>query len=179
MRVCSELAFVVKVCFFSVPLLLPLPESTFCAWTVTSKRAGFVYGASAEAPSWVHLFSIAIYLIKTTLQPWTQDTETWCFSGVSLFGGTLYPVSLLPFQFLFSLLKGVSVLYGNWADIASMWEIFLSSSKAPEDIIMEVALERGIENGSSCQGYADSSGDRLPFQTHDPPPPTRALFFTK
>lgn len=72
------------------------------------------------------------------------------------------------------------LLYGNRIDIAYVWEIFLSRSKAPEDIIMEVALGRGIEVGSSSQGYADSSGDRLPFQTHDPPlPPTRTLFFTK
>ena len=69
---------------------------------------------------------------------------------------------------------------GNWADIAYMWEIFLSRSKVPEDIIMELALERGIEDGSACQGYADTSGERLPFQTHDPPPPAaRVLFFTK
>lgn len=40
MRACSELAFVVKVCFFPIPLLLP--QSTVCAWTVTSKGAGFV-----------------------------------------------------------------------------------------------------------------------------------------
>lgn len=40
MRACSELAFVVKICFFPIPLLLP--QSTVCAWTVTSKGAGFV-----------------------------------------------------------------------------------------------------------------------------------------
>lgn len=41
-------------------------------------------------------------------------------------------------------------------------------------------MERGLEDGSSSQGSADSSGDRMPFQTHDPPPsPTRALFLPK
>lgn len=33
-----------------------------------------------------------------------------------------------------------------------------------------MALERGIEDGSSFQGYADSDENRMLFQTHDPPP---------
>lgn len=113
--------------------------------------------------------------------------------GTLRFGTSLVSPSLVGFcalylcflshSFLVSAYSPFSrecLLYGKQIDTAYVWEIFLSRSKAPEDIIMEVALGRGIEDGSSCQGYADSSGDRLPFQTHDPPPPpTRTLFFTK
>lgn len=151
-----------------------------------SKGAGFVYGTLAGIPSWVHLFPVVAYLIRATLQSWTLDPRTWCFSHVSFFGETSCPISLLAFQFLFSqrilsLLEGVSVLHSNWADTVHMWKTFVSRLKGLEDIIMEVALERGIKDGSSCQGYADSSGYRLPFQTCDPspPPPTWALFFPK
>ena len=73
-----------------------------------------------------------------------------------------------------------SVLYSNYADAVHIWKIVLSRLKGLKDIIMEVALERGIKDGSSCQSYADGSGDRLPFQACDPPPPpTWALFFPK
>lgn len=41
--------------------------------------------------------------------------------------------------------------------------------KAPEDTFMEIALERVMEDWSSSQGYAESSEDRMLFQTHDPP----------
>lgn len=52
--------------------------------------------------------------------------------------------------------------------------------KAPEDTFMEIALERVMEDWSSSQGYAESSEDRMLFQTHDPPlSPIRALFFPK
>lgn len=61
-----------------------------------------------------------------------------------------------------------------------MWEIFLGRFKAPEDTIMEIALERVMEDRSSSQGYADSDEDRMLFQTHDPPTsPIKACFFPK
>lgn len=61
-----------------------------------------------------------------------------------------------------------------------MWEIFLGRFKAPEDTIMEIALERVMEDWPSSQGYADSSEDRKLFPTHDPClSPIRALFFPK
>lgn len=92
-------------------------------------------------------------------------------------------LSLLSSSFLanvYSPFSRESVLYSNYADTVHIWKIFLSRLKGLKDIIMEVALERGIKDGSSCQGYADSSGDRLPFQARDPPPPpTWALFFPK
>lgn len=43
-----------------------------------------------------------------------------------------------------------------------MWEIFLGRFKAPEDTIMEIALERLMEDRSSSQGYADSDEDAVP-----------------
>lgn len=61
-----------------------------------------------------------------------------------------------------------------------MWEIFLGRVKAPEGTIMEIALERVMEDRSSSQGCADSDEDRLLFLTHDPPTsPIRACFFPK
>lgn len=60
-----------------------------------------------------------------------------------------------------------------------MWEIYWGRLKAPEDTIMEIALERGIEDGPASQGYADSDKNGMLFQTSGPPSPIRALFFPR